>query len=75
MNITVEKIVEEALKLPANKRTSVADSLLSSLDTSDLAMDHLWKKEAEARILAARKGEMEIIPEEEVFKKLNNQHP
>ena len=75
MNITVEKIVEEALKLPANKRASVADRLLSSLDTPDPAMDNLWKEEAEARILAAKKGEMDIIPEEEVFKKLNDQHP
>ncbi|HEX5552045.1 MAG TPA: addiction module protein [Chitinophagaceae bacterium] len=69
MTTTVEKIVEEALKLPANKRASVADRLLSSLDTPDSVVDNLWKEEAEARILAAQKGEMDIIPEQEVFKK------
>lgn len=67
MNITFEKIVEEALRLPADKRATVADKLLSSLDTPDPAIDNLWKEEAEVRILAAQKGEMEIIPEEEVF--------
>jgi hypothetical protein len=69
MTTMVEKIVEEALKLPANKRASVADRLLSSLDTPDSVVDNLWKEEAEARILAAQKGEMDIIPEQKVFKK------
>lgn len=71
MNTTVEKIIDEALKLPADKRATVADKLLSSLDTPDPAIDNIWKEEAEVRILAAQKGEMEIIPEEEVFSKWN----
>lgn len=69
MNETMDKILEEALHLPVASRASIADKLLASLDVPDPMVDDLWKEEVEERISAARRGEMEIIPEEAAFKK------
>jgi len=72
MGAAAEKVLKEALHLSAAERAAVAESLLSSLDQPDLAIDQLWAKEAEARIDAADRGEMETVSAEEVFAKYDN---
>lgn len=69
MNETFDKILEEALHLPVASRASIADKFLASLDAPDPEVDDLCKEEVEKRISAAQRGDMEIIPEEAVFKK------
>ncbi|TXL05903.1 hypothetical protein BMR07_08570, partial [Methylococcaceae bacterium CS1] len=42
---------------------------LFSLDIPDLKIDTIWAKEADSRVEAYNKGEIEAIPSEEVFAK------
>lgn len=63
-----EKILRAALSLPDADRADIADRLLLSLDTADQReIEALWAQEAEARIEAYERGEIEAIPGEEVF--------
>ncbi len=69
MGTTAEKILNEALSLPASERAALAEELLSSLNKPDPLVDRLWAQEAEARIDAADRGEMKMVSEEDVFDK------
>jgi putative addiction module component (TIGR02574 family) len=62
-------ILNQALELNALERAEVAEKLLESLNPPDARMDALWAKEADARIEAYEKGEIETIPAKEVFSK------
>jgi len=69
MTLPSEQLFEEALALPLKKRMELAERLLSSIDPSD-QIDKLWAIEAEARIDAYENGELQAIPAEDVFKKI-----
>ncbi|MGH8614798.1 MAG: addiction module protein [Gammaproteobacteria bacterium] len=69
MSVEAKKILEQALHLSQQERAVVAESLLSSLDRPDPTIDQLWAQEAEARIDAAERGDMETVSEQEVFAK------
>jgi len=66
MSVEAKKILEQALHLSQHERAVVAEGLLCSLDRPDPTIDELWAKEAEARIDAAERGEMETVSEQEV---------
>jgi len=72
MGTTAEKILKEALNLPAKERAAVAEELLSSLDKPDPEIDRLWAQEAEARIDAAERGEVKMVSEEDVLDNYKN---
>ena len=55
---TPKDILEEA---------KLVDSLISSLDKSDSALDQLLAKEAESRLAAYKKGELKSISLDEMF--------
>lgn len=69
MNTSVDRVLNEALHLSAAERAAVAEGLLSSLDKPDPKIDQIWADEAEARIDAADRGEVESVSSEEVFSK------
>lgn len=69
MSVEAKKMLEQALNLPQRERAIVAEGLLSSLDKPDPTIDQLWAEEAEARIDAHERGEMETVSEHEVFAK------
>ena len=69
MNAEARQLLDKAMHLPVLDRAAVAEKLLSSLDTPDPAIDALWAKEAEARIDAYERGEMETVSVEDVFGK------
>ncbi len=69
MSANIEKVLEQALDLAPAERAVVAEGLLSSLDRPDPEIDRLWVAEAESRIEAAERGEMETVPAETVFAK------
>lgn len=69
MSVHAKEILEQALRLSQEERAVVADGLLFSLDKPDPATHELWAKEVEARIDTAERGEMERVPEEQVFAK------
>ncbi|MBC6961915.1 MAG: hypothetical protein DWB48_04060 [Nitrosomonas sp.] len=49
----------------------MVEKLLISLDSPDPSIDAIWAKEADARIEAYERGELETISAEEVFHKYN----
>jgi len=68
----VNMILDQALELSAIERAIVAEKLLFSLDSPDPKIDDVWAKEADSRVDAYKKGEIETIPAEEVFAKYRN---
>ena len=69
MTNTANAILDQALELSATERATVAEKLLFSLDSPDSKIDAIWAKEADSRVEAYNKGEIEAIPSEEVFAK------
>ncbi|HTG15841.1 MAG TPA: addiction module protein [Blastocatellia bacterium] len=67
-----ERLIEQALNLPADERAAVADRLLTSLEPELSNVDLLWDREAEDRLDAYERGEIKAIPAEEVFNSIQN---
>jgi len=74
MSELAEKLIEQALNLPANERAAFAERLLSSLDPDLSEIDQLWAKETEDRLDAYERDEIESIPTEEVFDAVKNRN-
>lgn len=72
MSELAEKLIEQVLGLPADERAEVAERLLSSLEPPLSSIDQLWAQEAEDRIDAYERGEIEAIPAEDVFNAIKN---
>jgi putative addiction module component (TIGR02574 family) len=72
MSELAEKLIKQALGLPPDERAEVAERLLQSLEPSLSAIDQLWAQEAESRIDAYERGEIEAIPAEDVFNTIKN---
>ena len=65
------KVAKVALALPPRSRAKLAEQLLQSLDApNQKELDSLWVDEAEARVIAYKRGEMKAISVREVFRKL-----
>jgi putative addiction module component (TIGR02574 family) len=61
-------VLEEALSLPPKERAELVERLLSSLDPpSQQRIDQLWAKEAESRVDAFERGQIQSVPAQEVF--------
>ncbi|HLA74949.1 MAG TPA: addiction module protein [Gammaproteobacteria bacterium] len=56
-----KEIMAAALKLPASERAVLADEILHSLDKTDPEIDALWAQEAENRLAAYDRGEIEAM--------------
>jgi putative addiction module component (TIGR02574 family) len=70
MATSTEAILRQALELPAKDRAALVESLITSLDKPDPALDALWLKEAESRLAAYRSGELGAVDADEVFAEL-----
>ncbi|MDQ1334552.1 MAG: hypothetical protein QG552_1502 [Thermodesulfobacteriota bacterium] len=68
---TNDRVVEEALSLPADVRMDLVEKLLRSLNLPvDEDIDRLWAEEAERRVAQIAEGKAELVPGEEVFAKI-----
>ncbi|MCI5158615.1 MAG: addiction module protein [Candidatus Electrothrix sp. AUS1_2] len=65
--MTSREILSRALALKPEERFVIVEGLLKSIDEPDRTVDEIWAEEAEKRLAAYRKGELEGIPMEEVF--------
>jgi hypothetical protein len=73
MSTTVEKLVEQAMTLPSESRSRLADLLVESLDADELGrIDQLWAAEAKRRRDEVRSGQVEPIPGEEALGKVRD---
>jgi len=63
MATTIERLAEQALKLPSESRAKLADLLVESLDVDELGeVDRSWMAEAKRRRDEVRDGRVETIP-------------
>jgi len=68
MTIAVEKIVSEALELPAPARAFVAEKLIESLDVvSGGELSPQWREEVHRRCREIDQGAVELRDAESVF--------
>jgi putative addiction module component (TIGR02574 family) len=70
MAASAKSILDEALKLPANDRAALIESLIFSLDKPDPSLDAQWLKEAEDRLAAYQSGELAAVDADQVFDEL-----
>jgi putative addiction module component (TIGR02574 family) len=71
MTAMTDKVIEEALSLPADIRLNLVEKLITSLNLPiDEDIDRLWAEEAERRISQIEAGEVRLVPGEEVFSKI-----
>lgn len=69
--MTTKKITSAALALPLDSRVELAETLLHSLDPQQCrAVRKAWEKEISRRVAAFEAGEVKLIPEEEVVRKI-----
>ena len=70
MSTVSDKVMDEVLSLPADARMSLVEKLLTSLNLpTQPEIDRVWAEEAERRVTQIDRGEVELIPGEEVFAK------
>jgi putative addiction module component (TIGR02574 family) len=71
MSKTLAELKEKASRLSEVERAELALSLIESLDgPPDEGADAAWRVEIERRIGQIERGEVELIPGEEVFARL-----
>lgn len=71
LGTAADKILKEALSLPADERASLVERLLQSLNLpTETEIARLWAEEAERRVAQLESGEVELIPGEQVFAKI-----
>jgi putative addiction module component (TIGR02574 family) len=75
MAIALEKVFDEALLLPADVRVGLVEKIIESLNLpTRQEIDKMWAAEAEKRIQQIDKGEVDLIPGEDVFSKIRNRY-
>jgi len=75
MATTNDRVVEEALSLPADVRLNLIEKLLMSLNLPiDEEIDRMWAEEAERRVSQIDENKARLVPGEEVFAKVRAKH-
>jgi putative addiction module component (TIGR02574 family) len=71
MATNVERLAEQALKLPSESRARLADLLVESLDADALGrIDQLWAAEAKRRRDEVRSGRVKTVPGDEARRRV-----
>jgi len=69
-----QQVLREALDLPPVDRAELVEQILASFEfPARREIDAAWAKEAEDRIDAYERGQIESVPAEEVFKEIDRQ--
>jgi putative addiction module component (TIGR02574 family) len=75
MSAIANKVFEEALSLRSDERVSLIEKLLASLNLPIQAeIDRLWAEESERRVSQIDRGDVELIPGDEVFAKIRRKY-
>lgn len=71
MDSAIENIIAQALQMPPKERATVAERLISSLDTEyDQDVEVAWQKEAQRRVKEIDDNKVACMPWEEVLQRL-----
>jgi putative addiction module component (TIGR02574 family) len=75
MALTKEQILAEAMSLPPDERSHVAEELWLSVDEATKEeIDAAWLAEIRRRVAAVDSGAMKTIPAEELLAELRAKH-
>lgn len=78
MKATLEKVAEDALRLPAAERAALARMLIHSADAEfaedPAEVDSAWQAEVERRVDQILAGNVKSIPAAEVFSRLRKKY-
>jgi putative addiction module component (TIGR02574 family) len=75
MATTNDRVIKEALSLPADVRLSLIEKLLTSLNLPiDEEIDRLWAEEAERRVSQIEEGKTKLVPGDQVFTRIRAKH-
>jgi len=75
MAVALDKVVDEALLLPADDRVGLVEKIIESLNLPTRSeVDKLWAEEAERRIQELDDGNVDLIPGETVFAKIRKKY-
>lgn len=75
MSTAADKVVDEALSLPADARIGLVDRVLASLNLPIRPdIDRMWAEEAERRVEKIDRGEANLVPGKEVFTKIRRKY-
>jgi putative addiction module component (TIGR02574 family) len=66
---TAKQLCYQALQLPPEERMALVDQILDTLDERDSALDAQWAQEAQSRLVAYHRGEVQSIPLNQVIAK------
>ena len=69
MSETQKELLHSVMALSPTERAQFVDAIMTSLDEPDEKIDALWKEEAESRISAYERGELETISLNDVLSK------
>lgn len=72
MSTSAETVMAQARKLSANDRAALVETLISSLDKPDPALDAEWLRESEDRLAAYQSGELDAVDADDVFRELGD---
>jgi hypothetical protein len=73
MSARTTEILLEVLSMPAEERAELVDSILASLEPSDPRILELWAIEAEDRVAAFERNEIEAVSADSVFEEIDRQ--
>jgi len=65
-----KELIAEISDLPVEQRARIADLILQTLNTPEPDIELAWIQEVEERVEEYEKGNVELIPAQEVFKSL-----
>jgi putative addiction module component (TIGR02574 family) len=75
MSTQSDKVTDDALSLPADARIGLVERLLASLNLpTHPEIDRVWSEEAERRVAELDRGEVDLVPGEEVFEKIRQKY-
>jgi len=75
MPTAADKVVDKAIELPADARIGLVGRILTSLNLpTQSEIDRVWAEESEKRVAEIDRGEVDLIPGEEVFAKIRRKY-
>lgn len=73
MSARTTEILQEILSLPIAEREELLERLLASLEPADPKIVELWAAEAEDRVAAFERNEIEAVSADSVFEEIDRQ--
>jgi putative addiction module component (TIGR02574 family) len=73
MSVRTTEILQEVLSMPPAERAELIESILASLEPADPRIMELWAIEAEDRVAAFERNEIEAMSADSVFEEIDRQ--